>query len=169
MTHRSLLAALGAALSLIVAATVAASTGRSAPAATSAALTQKAILFASDGMRPDLMEKYAGQGLMPTYTDLMSTGVRGANGLLQAFPPNTGVGWHTLATGSWPASHGSMNNTYFRVGEGNFNNRTSFATDAVLQSDHIAQAADFPKAGGGPTGIPGGTGSPPALPPGDSS
>jgi 2',3'-cyclic-nucleotide 2'-phosphodiesterase (5'-nucleotidase family)/predicted AlkP superfamily phosphohydrolase/phosphomutase len=110
--------------------------------AASTALTEKAILFASDGMRPDLMERYAGQGLMPTYAGLMRDGVRGANGLLQAFPPNTGVGWHTLATGSWPASHGSMNNTYFRVGEGNFNNRTSFATDAVLQSDHIAQAAE---------------------------
>jgi 2',3'-cyclic-nucleotide 2'-phosphodiesterase (5'-nucleotidase family)/predicted AlkP superfamily phosphohydrolase/phosphomutase len=142
MTHRSLSAALVAALTLVLVAAIAASAGKSAPAATSAALTQKAILFASDGMRPDLMEKYAGQGLMPTYTDLMSNGVRGANGLLQAFPPNTGVGWHTLATGSWPASHGSMNNTYFRVGEGNFNNRTSFATDAVLQSDHIAQAAE---------------------------
>ena len=35
-----------------------------------------------------------------------------------------------------------MNNTYFRTGEGNFNNRTSFATDAVLQADHIAQAAE---------------------------
>ena len=142
MTHRSLSAALVAALTLVLVAAIAASAGKSAPAATSAALTQKAILFASDGMRPDLMEKYAGQGLMPTYTDLLSKGVRGANGLLHAFPPNTGVGWHTLATGSWPASHGSMNNTYFRVGEGNFNNRTSFATDAVLQSDHIAQAAE---------------------------
>jgi 2',3'-cyclic-nucleotide 2'-phosphodiesterase (5'-nucleotidase family)/predicted AlkP superfamily phosphohydrolase/phosphomutase len=104
--------------------------------------SEKAILFSSDGMRPDLMEKYAGQGLMPTYSELMANGVKGANGLKQAFPPNTGVGWHTLATGAWPASHGSMNNTYFRVGEGNFNNRTSFATDAVLQADHIAQAAE---------------------------
>jgi 2',3'-cyclic-nucleotide 2'-phosphodiesterase (5'-nucleotidase family)/predicted AlkP superfamily phosphohydrolase/phosphomutase len=113
-----------------------------APGAASAALTQKAILFAADGMRPDLMERYAGQGLMPTYAELMNEGVRGANGLLPAFPPNTGVGWNTLATGAWPASHGSMNNTYFRVGEGNFNNRTSFATDGVLQADHIAQAAE---------------------------
>ena len=106
------------------------------------ARSEKAILFASDGMRPDLVDKYAGQGLMPTYSELMASGVKGANGLKQAFPPNTGVGWHTLATGAWPASHGSMNNTYFRVGEGNFNNRTSFATDAVLQADHIAQAAE---------------------------
>lgn len=110
--------------------------------ASAAALTQKALLFGSDGMRPDLVDKYAGQGLMPTYAELMANGVKGDNGLLQAFPPNTGVGWHTLATGAWPASHGSMNNTYFRVGEGNFNNRTSFATDNVLQADHIAQAAE---------------------------
>jgi 2',3'-cyclic-nucleotide 2'-phosphodiesterase (5'-nucleotidase family) len=116
--------------------------GARATKASTAALTQKAILFSSDGMRPDLMEKYAGQGLMPTYSDLMANGVRGANGLLQAFPPNTGVGWHTLATGSWPASHGSMNNTYHRVGEGSFNNRTSFATTGALQADHVAQAAE---------------------------
>jgi hypothetical protein len=101
------------------------------------------ILFSSDGMRPDLVDKYAGQGLMPTYSDLLATGVKGQNGLKQAFlPANTGVGWHTLATGTWPSEHGSINNTYFRVGEGNFNNRTSFATDAVLQTDHIAQAAE---------------------------
>jgi hypothetical protein len=94
-------------------------------------------------MRPDLVDKYAGQGLMPTYSDLLATGVKGQNGLKQAFlPANTGVGWHTLATGTWPSEHGSINNTYFRVGEGNFNNRTSFATDAVLQTDHIAQAAE---------------------------
>ena len=142
MSHRSVLAAFVAALSLVLAAALAASTGRSAPAATSAALTQKAILFASDGMRPDLVDKYAGQGLMPTYVELMSNGVKGQNGLLQAFPPNTGVGWHTLATGAWPASHGSMNNTYHRTGEGNFNNRTSFATTGALQADHIAQAAE---------------------------
>ena len=53
-------------------------------------------------MRPDLMEKYASQGAMPTYADLMRNGVKGDNGLVQAFPPNTGVGWYTLATGTLP-------------------------------------------------------------------
>jgi hypothetical protein len=71
----------------------------------------KAIFFGSDGMRPDLMESYAAQGLMPTYADLMAKGVRGANGMVQAFPPNTGVGWYTLATGTYPGEHGSTNNT----------------------------------------------------------
>ncbi|MGQ0848672.1 MAG: 5'-nucleotidase C-terminal domain-containing protein [Actinomycetota bacterium] len=110
--------------------------------ATGVAQTEKVILFASDGMRPDLMESYAALGIMPTYADVMATGVRGSNGLLQAFPPNTGVGWATLATGTYPSEHGSTNNTFHRTGESNFNNRTSFATTGILQADTIAQAAE---------------------------
>jgi 2',3'-cyclic-nucleotide 2'-phosphodiesterase (5'-nucleotidase family)/predicted AlkP superfamily phosphohydrolase/phosphomutase len=104
--------------------------------------TQKVILFASDGMRPDLVDRYAQAGAMPTMRTLLQQGIAGANGLLQAYPPNTGVGWHTLGTGSWPGEHGSTNNTFHRTGESNFNNRTSFATDGILQADHIAQAAE---------------------------
>ena len=105
-------------------------------------LTTRAVLFASDGMRPDLMEKYAAAGAMPTYARLMADGVRGDNGMLQAFPPNTGVGWYTMATGTYPGEHGSTNNTYHRVGEGNFNNRTSFSAAGTLQADTIAAAAE---------------------------
>lgn len=105
-------------------------------------LTKKAIFFASDGMRPDLMEKYVAEGVMPTYADLLANGVKGDNGLLQGFPPNTGVGWYTLATGTWPSEHGSTNNTFHRTGEGNFNNRTSFATTGILQADTLLQAAE---------------------------
>ena len=103
--------------------------------------TDKAILFSSDGMRPDLMEKYAAEGQMPTYADLMAKGVRGDNGMLQAFPPNTGVGWYTMATGTWPSEHGSTNNTFFRTGDA-FANRTSFSGAGVLQADTIANAAE---------------------------
>jgi 2',3'-cyclic-nucleotide 2'-phosphodiesterase (5'-nucleotidase family)/predicted AlkP superfamily phosphohydrolase/phosphomutase len=71
----------------------------------------------------------------------MVRGVRGDNGLTQAFPPNTGVGWFTLATGAYPGEHGSTNNTFHRVGEANFNNRTSFA-QGILQADTIANAAE---------------------------
>src|SRR3990172_6263901 len=93
-------------------------------------------------MRPDLVDKYAAEGAMPTYAELMAKGVKGQNGLLQAFPPNTGVGWYTLATGTWPSEHGSTNNTFHRTGEGNFNNRTSFATTGILQADTLQQAAE---------------------------
>jgi len=102
----------------------------------------RSVMFASDGMRPDLMEKYAAAGKMPTYATLMAAGVRGENGMRQAFPPNTGVGWYTMATGTYPGEHGSTNNTFHRVGEASFNNRTSFAAPGVLQADTIAAAAE---------------------------
>ena len=103
--------------------------------------SKKAILFASDGMRPDLMERYAAKGIMPTFKDLLKRGVAGDNGLLQGFPPNTGVGWHTLATGTWPGEHGSTNNTFHRTGDA-FNNTTSFATPGILQADTLLQSAE---------------------------
>ena len=53
----------------------------------SEASTDKVIMFASDGMRPDLMEEYARHGSMPTYKALMHDGVRGHNGLVHGFPP----------------------------------------------------------------------------------
>jgi len=62
---------------------------------------------------------------MPTYAGLIAKGVLGDNGTVQAFPPNTGVGWYTLATGTYPDEHGSTNNTYFRSGD-TFSHRTSF-------------------------------------------
>ena len=102
---------------------------------------EKVVMFASDGMRPDLMQKYAADGSMPTYKALMEQGVTGSNGMLQAFPPNTGVGWLTMATGAYPADHGSTNNTYFRAGDA-FTNRTSFSAPGVVQADTIADAAE---------------------------
>jgi 2',3'-cyclic-nucleotide 2'-phosphodiesterase (5'-nucleotidase family) len=104
--------------------------------------TSKLLMFAADGMRPDKVDQYVDEGVMPTYASLIATGVKGANGLVQAFPPNTGVGWHTLGTGTWPGEHGSMNNTYFRTGDADFNNRTSFSATGSVQADHIAQAAE---------------------------
>jgi len=63
-------------------------------------------------MRPDLMERFAAERAMPTYAQLMRTGVKGDNGLTQGFPPNTGVGWYTPAAGTWPGEHGLINNTF---------------------------------------------------------
>ncbi|HLF25994.1 MAG TPA: 5'-nucleotidase C-terminal domain-containing protein [Anaerolineae bacterium] len=114
-----------------------------APVAGSSAqpIAPKVIFFAADGMRPDLMERYANQGSMPTYRQLMAAGVRGNNGLVQAFPPNTGVGWYTLATGAYPGEHGSTNNTFFRAGEA-FTRTTSAFTTGILQADTLQQAAE---------------------------
>jgi len=99
------------------------------------------VFFTADGMRPDLMEKYAAQGDMPTYAGLMKDGVKGQNGMVQAFPPNTGVGWYTLATGAYPGETGSTNNTFFRTGD-SFGNRTAAFSGGVLQADTIAESAE---------------------------
>src|SRR5215210_1097932 len=101
----------------------------------------KVVLFSSDGMRPDLMEKYAKAGVMPTYKQLVKHGATGDNGMLQSFPANTGVGWYTMATGTYPSEHGSTNNTFHRTGD-SFANSTSFSAADVLQADTIANAAE---------------------------
>ncbi|HZO95889.1 MAG TPA: 5'-nucleotidase C-terminal domain-containing protein [Gaiellaceae bacterium] len=117
--------------------------GAGSAAATGSAVrpAEKVVLFASDGMRPDLMERYAREGAMPTYARLLKDGAAGDDGMVQAFPPNTGVGWYTIATGTYPSEHGSTNNTFFRSGDA-FTSRTSFSGSGVLQADTIANAAE---------------------------
>lgn len=64
-----------------------------------------------------------------------------AGGLLTQAPPNTGAGWYTLATGAWPAVHGSTNNTFHITGQP-FANRTGSFDPNVLQVETIAQSAE---------------------------
>src|SRR6266508_4557247 len=139
MKHRRFWLASLAVLTLVLVTTM--GPGRAGPEKTNAAGVTRVVLFSSDGMRPDLMEQYAAQGAMPTYAALMAAGVEGDNGMVQAFPPNTGVGWYTMATGAYPGEHGSTNNTYFRSGDV-FSNRTSFSAAGTVQADSIAAAAE---------------------------
>jgi 2',3'-cyclic-nucleotide 2'-phosphodiesterase (5'-nucleotidase family)/predicted AlkP superfamily phosphohydrolase/phosphomutase len=110
------------------------------------------VLYASDGMRPDLMQRYARAGEMPTYAHLMRQGATGDNGLTQGFPPNTGQGWYTLATGAWPGVHGSTNNTFYDVRQP-FASSTSFSFHGngaspgsdptnVLEAQSVASSAE---------------------------
>ncbi len=102
----------------------------------------KVIFFASDGMRQDLVEDYAKQGLMPTMGKLLEAGSRAADaGLLTQAPPNTGAGWYSLATGAWPGVHGSTNNT-FHINGAPFSNRTAAFDNGVVQAETLAQAAE---------------------------
>ena len=67
----NLCVAIGLLLSLIYIPTM----GTQAQANQSAkANANQVIFFASDGMRPDLMEKYAAQGAMPTYAEFDGCG-----------------------------------------------------------------------------------------------
>lgn len=104
-------------------------------------LAKAAILFSSDGMRPDFVERFAREGALPVMADLLRRGVRGDNGLLPALPPNTGVGWTTLATGAWTGVHGSTNNTFHQTGTDFTRSMSAFAP-GVIQAETIAQAAE---------------------------
>ncbi|MEO8265888.1 MAG: alkaline phosphatase family protein, partial [Ilumatobacteraceae bacterium] len=104
--------------------------------------TSRVLFFVSDGMRQDLVEKYAHQGVVPGFRDLLRKGIKAAdNGLLTQAPPNTGAGWFTLATGAWPAVTGSTNNTFHINGQP-FGNRTSAFDAGVLQAETLAQSAE---------------------------
>ncbi len=103
----------------------------------------KAIFFVSDGMRQDLVERFAAdRGSMPAMASLLRTGIKAAdNGLLTEAPPNTGAGWYSLATGAWPGVHGSTNNTFHINGQP-FGNRTGSFDKGVLQAESLAQSAE---------------------------
>ncbi len=100
------------------------------------------IFFASDGMRQDLVESFASQGMMPTMKKLLNSGARAADGgLLTQSPTNTGAGWYSLSTGAWSGVHGSTNNT-FAINGAAFGSRTGSFDSGVLQAESLAQAAE---------------------------
>lgn len=104
--------------------------------------TPKAVFFAADGLRQDLVAKYASQRLLPTMSKFLKKGISASgNGLLTQAAPNTGAGWYSLATGAWPGVHGSTNNTFHRNGQP-FASRTSAFEPGVLQAESIAQSAE---------------------------
>ena len=80
-------------------------------------LTKHALLFVTDGGRPDYFRQFAATGLLPAYARLEAEGAMGANGMLPQLPTSTRVGWQTLSTGAWAGTHGALNNVYARHGE----------------------------------------------------
>ncbi len=79
---------------------------------------ETAVFFAADGMRQDIVARYASKGGMPTMSKFLKHGISASgNGLLTEAPPNTGAGWYSLATGAWPGVHGSTNNTFHINGQ----------------------------------------------------
>src|SRR3954469_1812965 len=102
----------------------------------------KLLLFVSDGMRQDAVQRYADEGGVPGFAKLLDRGAHASgNGLLTQAPPNTGAGWYSLFTGAWPGVHGSTNNT-FHVNGQPFTNSTSAFGPNVLQAESLGQAAE---------------------------
>src|SRR5262245_38108038 len=58
----------------------------------------KAVFFAADGLRQDIVERYVAEGGMPTMGEFLKKGTSASGGgLLTQAPPNTGAGWYSLA------------------------------------------------------------------------
>jgi 2',3'-cyclic-nucleotide 2'-phosphodiesterase (5'-nucleotidase family) len=114
----------------------------------------KFLFFASDGLMQQSIERYSDQGVTPGFRELLKHGARASDdGLLTQSPPNTGAGWFTLATGAWPAVHGSMNNTFHKNGDPftqtsppppavGHPGRTAAFDAGVLQAETLAQSAE---------------------------
>jgi len=121
---------------------ISASVPMSAPSAQAKPTADKLVFFVSDGLRQDMVEKYAAQGMMPAMNKFFQKGIQAADyGLLTQAPPNTGAGWFSLATGAWPGVHGSTNNT-FHINGAPLATRTSSFDAGVIQAETIAQAAE---------------------------
>jgi 2',3'-cyclic-nucleotide 2'-phosphodiesterase (5'-nucleotidase family)/predicted AlkP superfamily pyrophosphatase or phosphodiesterase len=134
------LAALLAAAGLV--STILAGPASAAPPPGKGPASGTAVFFVSDGMRQDMVARYAAQGVMPTVGAFLKNGAfASGNGLLTEAPPNTGAGWYSLATGAWPGVHGSTNNT-FHINGGTFANSTSAFANGVLKAENLAQAAE---------------------------
>ena len=113
-----------------------------APVEPLAAKAENVLLFAADGLRQDIVERYAADRGVPGFADLLRRGAAAnGGGMLTQAPPNTGAGWYTMATGAWPGVHGSTNNTFHRNNQA-FALRTAAFDPGVLSAETIAQAAE---------------------------
>jgi predicted AlkP superfamily pyrophosphatase or phosphodiesterase len=123
-----------------MAATMPGSAAPAAPIEPLAATSENVLLFAADGLRQDIVERYAADRGVPGFADLLRRGTAAnGGGMLTQAPPNTGAGWYTMATGAWPGVHGSTNNT-FHVNSQPFANRAAAFDPGVLTAETIAQA-----------------------------
>ncbi len=107
----------------------------------------KLLFFASDGLQQATVERYAKEGVVPGFRDLLKHGAKASgNGLLTQAAANTGAGWFTLTTGAWPSVHGSTNNTFHVNGQPFASSTSAFGAlpngAAVLQAETLAQAAE---------------------------
>jgi 2',3'-cyclic-nucleotide 2'-phosphodiesterase (5'-nucleotidase family) len=124
----------------VVAGLVVPGAAQGAPSAAPGA--NRVLLFAADGMRQDIVARYASAGGVPGFAEMLRSGASGeGGGMLTQAPPNTGAGWYTMATGAWPGVHGSTNNTFHRINQPP-SARTAAFDPGVLQAETIAQSAE---------------------------
>jgi predicted AlkP superfamily phosphohydrolase/phosphomutase len=65
---------------------------------------RRAFVLGLDGIPWNLVEKWAGEGELPSFQRVLSEGAGGP--LTSTTPPSTSLAWPSIATGAWPDGHG---------------------------------------------------------------
>jgi predicted AlkP superfamily phosphohydrolase/phosphomutase len=65
---------------------------------------KKVFVICLDALSPKLVERFANEGICPNFRWIMNNG--GFSKVLSAIPAQTPENWTTIATGSWPGTHG---------------------------------------------------------------
>jgi hypothetical protein len=74
--------------------------------------TPPVVVYITDGLRQDLTRRYAREGRLPAFADVLR-GASTREGLVPPPIPNSAPGWTTLLTGASVAESGIVSNTYF--------------------------------------------------------
>jgi predicted AlkP superfamily phosphohydrolase/phosphomutase len=67
-------------------------------------MAMRAMIIGLDSLVPGLIEKFAGEGVIPNMKKLIDEGTYGEG--LCSFPSLTGTNWTTIVSGSWPGTLG---------------------------------------------------------------
>ncbi len=97
------------------------------------------ILFAAPGMAPEAIDALAAEGVLPALSGLLD-GAQGS--FLAPFPAGTSTMLPTLLSGTWPAEHGIVGETFYRTGSPDFADTATWSDPGLIQADTLPQAAE---------------------------
>lgn len=105
-----------------------------------ASTDQPLILFAAPGLESSLVETFAAEGAMPTFSAMLENGVSGS--LAAPFPATTGTTLPSVLTGAWPAENGIVADRFYRTGSPDFAAWTDWSAPDLNQSDTLPLATE---------------------------
>lgn len=100
---------------------------------------RKIALIGLDSITPIMIERFIAEGRMPNLKRLRDQGWWSE--LTSTMPPTTPAAWTTIATGSWPSTHGVEGFAVHRPGDPLDKKQHSCSSDAV-RSEFVWQAAE---------------------------
>ena len=105
--------------------------------------TNPVLLFAADGMRQDIVERYAKERRCPGFAELLRNGASATGGgMLTQAPPNTGAGWYTHGHRRVAGGDTARPTTRSTSTTSRSRHRTAAFDPGVLQAETIAQSAE---------------------------